>query len=122
MKKIPSHLHSAFYSWLATSNWRMWRFWRLRVLEFRIFILKFRYRLMQLNSIRRFLVFRCNIGFKMLAQRRKLVAKHGRGWRACVFDYEVVQFLQVENEIHRPRMGWRINLPQEKTAKSKQRK
>ena len=32
----------------------------------------------------------------------KLVAKYGRNWRLRVLDYEVIKFLQLERDIHKP--------------------
>ena len=43
---------------------------------------------------------RCLIRFNLFRYRCQLVAKHGRNWRLCVGDYEVVQFLQMEKCIH----------------------
>jgi len=44
---------------------------------------------------------RLYIRLQLILERMKLVAKYGRDWRLCVFDYEVVQFLQLECDIHK---------------------
>jgi hypothetical protein len=36
----------------------------------------------------------------LLNAERHLVAKHGRDWRLCVFDDQVVQFLKLRDDIH----------------------
>lgn len=41
----------------------------------------------------------------LLKAERYLVAKHGRDWRLCVFDDQVVQFLKVRDDIHK-RAWW----------------
>jgi hypothetical protein len=36
----------------------------------------------------------------LIDAERYLVAKHGRDWRLCVFDDQVVQFLKVRDYVH----------------------
>jgi hypothetical protein len=38
--------------------------------------------------------------FRLFAYRMKFVAKHGRNWRLCLFDDEVVEFLETVEYVH----------------------
>jgi hypothetical protein len=51
----------------------------------------FKLRFLELRMILRILLIR----FYLLAYQVKLITKHGRDWRLCVFDYEVVEFLEL---------------------------
>lgn len=74
--------------------WSIKKFFGLRYLECLIF-------LNNLRMIRCEIFFFCDVRLNMIAQRMKLIAKHGRNWRLCVTDYEVVQFLQCESYVHK---------------------
>lgn len=38
--------------------------------------------------------------FQLVAHRMQLIAKDGRGWRGCVFEIEVVEFLELKRDVH----------------------
>lgn len=70
-------------------------------LKFCIVFLKMRYHFcLCFNSLNLF-VRRCLIRFNLFSCRRKLIAKHGRNWRLCVFDYEVVEFVKLADHAHK---------------------
>jgi hypothetical protein len=46
------------------------------------------------------LLFRCKMCFQLVAYRMQLIAKYGCRWRRCVFENEVVEFLEIERDVH----------------------
>ena len=75
-------------------RWRIWRWFRLRQLELLML------RLHLVGKIRT-LFFLANVSLYLFPKWVKLVAKYGRHWRLRVLDYEVVQFLQCERDVHK---------------------
>ena len=67
----------------AKFPWHVRRWLRLRFLECRML---FRIFYIRLN---------------LIAYKMKLIAKHGRNWRVCVFDDDVVKFLELVEYVHK---------------------
>jgi len=81
----------------ATLKWRVGRWWRLRSLQLRIFGHQLLYLFYLCRKRLVLFVRRCLIRFRLFRSERKLMAKHGRDWRLCTFDDEVVQFLKASD-------------------------
>jgi hypothetical protein len=84
---------------LPVWRWHIGRWCALRILEFRMFLCK-------LSVFLRFLFLRINVCLHLFPKRVKLVAKFGLNWRLRVLDNEVVEFLQLERDVHG--LSWRI--------------
>lgn len=69
-------------------------------INFRLGLLKLRYRLCLCRKCLILSVRRRLIRLNLLARERKLVAKHGANWRLRVFDNEVIEFLELVNHAH----------------------
>ncbi len=81
------------------AGWYVWRWARLRRLEFLMLRC-------QLSVLLRFAFLRINICLQLLPKRVKFVAKFGLNWRLRKFDNEIVEFLQLERDVHK--LTWRL--------------
>lgn len=75
---------------------------RLRILRNNLLILflKCRYRFCLCRKSLILFIRGGLIGLNLFSRERKLIAKHGPNWRLCVFDYEVVEFLELLKHAH----------------------
>jgi hypothetical protein len=81
------------------------RYFRLQLKNFRITLqLLFMQGLIRFNLARKSLFLfrnRLRMRLSLFHCKRQLIAKHGRDWRLCVLDDEVIQFLKVEKYVHK---------------------
>jgi len=77
---------------------------RISLLLFRnkclILFLKARYRVHLRLKRGALPLHRVHMRRRLLDTERQLIAKHGRDWRLCVFDYEVIHFLKFSKYVH----------------------
>ena len=89
-RRFTLRIHSAFEGWLRSPSARR------RSLQLRIFRNKCRILYLELVQFLR----RARIRFGLLACRVKFVSKYGCDWRLCVFDDEIVEYLELVEYVH----------------------